>query len=128
MTAEPNDISTELSQKDPLTNDHENKYRLKAAAFLATISGFGFLAGFGGALAAVKKQEPTSFDQGLALRTSKRVNNIYFLNTIKSLQAYSPPPLTTAPIFHQFSYIANFRLIRTDKTRQNFVVDPIFIN
>lgn len=72
MTAEPNDISTELSQKDPLTNDHENKYRLKAAAFLATISGFGFLAGFGGALAAVKKQEPTSFDQGLALRTSKR--------------------------------------------------------
>ena len=92
MTAEPNDISTELSQKDPLTNDHENKYRLKAAAFLATVSGFGFLAGFGGALAAVKKQEPTSFDQGLALRTSKRVN-IYFLNTIKSLQAfYSPPP------------------------------------
>ena len=94
MTAEPNDISTELSQKDPLTNDHENKYRLKAAAFLATISGFGFLAGFGGALAAVKKQEPTSFDQGLALRTSKRVN-IYFLNTIKSLQApekFTPPP------------------------------------
>ena len=90
MTAEPNDISTELSQKDPLTNDHENKYRLKAAAFLATISGFGFLAGFGGALAAVKKQEPTSFEQGLALKTSKRVNNIYFLNTIKSLQAYSP--------------------------------------
>ena len=131
MTAEPNDISTELSQKDPLTNDHENKYRLKAAAFLATVSGFGFLAGFGGALAAVKKQEPTSFDQGLALRTSKRVN-IYFLNTIKSLQAPEndllPPPLTTAPMFHQFSYIANFRLIRTDKTRQNFVVDPIFIN
>ena len=124
MTAEPNDISTELSQKDPLTNDYENKYRLKAAAFLATISGFGFLAGFGGALAAVKKQEPTSFDQGLALSTSERVNNIYFLNTIKSLQA----PEKTAPIFHQFSYIANFRLIRTDKTRQNFVVDPIFIN
>ena len=92
MTAEPNDISTELSQKDPLTNDHENKYRLKAAAFLATISGFGFLAGFGGALAAVKKQEPTSFDQGLALRTSKRVNNIYFLNTIKSLKAPENPP------------------------------------
>ena len=92
MTAEPNDISTELSQKDPPTNDHENnKYRLKAAAFLATISGFGFLAGFGGALAAVKKQEPTSFDQGLALRTSKRVNNIYFLNTIKSLQAPENP-------------------------------------
>ena len=76
MTAEPNDISTELSQKDPLTNDHENKYRLKAAAFLATISGFGFLAGFGGALAAVKKQEPTSFEQGLAVKTSERVINI----------------------------------------------------
>ena len=85
MTAEPNDISTELSQKDPPTNDHENnKYRLKAAAFLATISGFGFLAGFGGALAAVKKQEPTSFEQGLAVKTSERVINIFFKNTIKS--------------------------------------------
>ena len=78
MTAEPNDIPTELSQKDSLTNDHENnRYRLKAAAFLATITGFGFLAGFGGALAAVKKQEPTSFDQGLVLKTSERVNQIF---------------------------------------------------
>ena len=131
MTAESNDISTELLQKDPLTNDQENnKYRLKAAAFLATISGFGFLAGFGGALAAVKKQEPTSFDQGLALKTSKRVNNIFrkYDKIVTAPENVTPPHIQLHQFFYQFRYIACFRFIRTDKTRQNFVVDPIFIN
>ena len=43
----------------------DTRYRFKAAAFLSVIGAFGFLTGFGGALAAVKKQDPSSFDQGL---------------------------------------------------------------
>ena len=38
-------------------------YRFKAALFLATAGGIGLLAGFSGALAAVKKQDPQSFDK-----------------------------------------------------------------
>jgi len=53
----------------------ESKYRLKAAAFLTIIGGIGVLAGFSGAVAAVKKQDPSSFDQGLA--PSKIINQTY---------------------------------------------------
>ena len=42
------------------------RYRLKAAAFLTLIGGLGLVSGFGGALAAAKKQDPASFDLGLA--------------------------------------------------------------
>ena len=40
-------------------------YKIKAGLFLATAGGIGLLAGFSGALAAAKKQDPQSFDQGL---------------------------------------------------------------
>ena len=47
-------------------NNIDIKYRIKAAAFLTIIGGVGLLAGFGGEVATVKKQDPSSFDQGLA--------------------------------------------------------------
>ena len=49
----------------PAQSNKDSRYRSKAAAFLTIIGGFGFIAGFGGAIAAVKKQDPSSFDQGL---------------------------------------------------------------
>jgi len=39
-------------------------YKVKAGAFLAFAGGFGLLAGFGGALAQVKKQDPGAYDMG----------------------------------------------------------------
>merc|ERR1712192_264459 len=39
-------------------------YKVKAGAFLAFAGGFGLLAGFGGALAQVKKQDPGHYDLG----------------------------------------------------------------
>lgn len=38
-------------------------YKLKAGLFLATTGGIGLLAGFSGALATAKKQDPASFDK-----------------------------------------------------------------
>lgn len=43
----------------------DSSYKLKAGLFLATTGGIGLLAGFSGALAAAKKQDPASFDKGL---------------------------------------------------------------
>ena len=40
-------------------------YKIKAGAFLCTAAGFGVLAGFGGALAQAKKQDPRHFDAGM---------------------------------------------------------------
>ena len=55
-------------------NNIDTKYRIKAAAFLTIIGGIGVLAGFSGAVAAVKKQDPSHFDQGLAI--SKSINQV----------------------------------------------------
>lgn len=44
---------------------HSLSYKIKAGLFLATAGGIGLLAGFSGALATAKKQDPESFDQGL---------------------------------------------------------------
>ena len=47
-------------------NDSRNlSYKLKAGTFLAFAGGFGMLAGFGGALSQVKKQDPSHFDKGM---------------------------------------------------------------
>ena len=55
-------------------NSVDSKYRIKAAAFLTIIGGIGVLAGFSGAVAAVKKQDPSHFDQGLS--KSKSINQV----------------------------------------------------
>lgn len=65
-----------IEQRDETTKTNDNpaleqprsdlRYRLKAAAFLTLIGGLGLLSGFGGAVAAAKKQDPASFDLGLA--------------------------------------------------------------
>ena len=39
---------------------------MKAGSFLTAAAGIGLLAGFGGALAQAKKQDPASFDAGLS--------------------------------------------------------------
>jgi len=44
---------------------HTTAYKVKAGIFLAATGGIGLLAGFSSALAAAKKQDPKSFDQGL---------------------------------------------------------------
>lgn len=53
-----------MSDKRP-EQQKDDYFRLKAAAFLATAGSIGLLFGFSGALASTKKQDPTSFDQGL---------------------------------------------------------------
>lgn len=40
-------------------------YRAKAAAFLTLAGGIGLFGGFAGALASIKKSDPSGFDQGL---------------------------------------------------------------
>jgi len=44
---------------------HSTSYKFKAGLFLAATGGIGLLAGFSGALATAKKQDPKSFDKGL---------------------------------------------------------------
>ena len=44
--------------------ESNSSYKAKAGAFLAFAGGFGMLAGFGGALSQVKKQDPGHFDKG----------------------------------------------------------------
>ena len=72
-----------VEQTTPRINDRTEereptdlKYRLKAAAFLAIVGGLGLGTGFGGALAAAKKQDPASFDKGLTPEISKKVCGI----------------------------------------------------
>ena len=48
---------------DKSTSGQERGYKIKAGLFLATAGGIGLLAGFSGALATVKKQDPQSFDK-----------------------------------------------------------------
>jgi len=58
---------------DPLKEESERAkraYTFKAALFLATAGGIGLLAGFSGALAVIKKQDPQSFDKGLVGKLS----------------------------------------------------------
>jgi len=64
-------------------NNIDTKYRIKAAAFLTIIGGIGVLAGFSGAVAAVKKQDPSHFDQGLA--KSKSINQVYLNRNNKQI-------------------------------------------
>ena len=45
--------------------DSNFSYKAKAGTFLAFAGGFGMLAGFGGALSQVKKQDPGHFDKGM---------------------------------------------------------------
>ena len=48
---------------DKSTSGQDRGYKIKAGLFLATAGGIGLLAGFSGALATVKKQDPLSFDK-----------------------------------------------------------------
>ena len=45
--------------------DSNFSYKAKAGTFLAFAGGFGMLAGFGGALSQVKKQDQGHFDIGM---------------------------------------------------------------
>ena len=66
--------------KENTTDAKDNidiKYRIKAAAFLTIIGSVGLLAGFGGAVATVKKQDPSHFDQGLAKTKSSIQVRLY---------------------------------------------------
>ena len=54
-----------MSESDTLEQNSvkDTGYKIKAGLFLATAGGIGLLAGFSGALATVKKQDPQSFDK-----------------------------------------------------------------
>ena len=56
-----------MSESDTLEQNSvkDTGYKIKAGLFLATAGGIGLLAGFSGALATVKKQDPQSFDKGM---------------------------------------------------------------
>ena len=56
-----------MSESDILEQNSvkDTGYKIKAGLFLATAGGIGLLAGFSGALATVKKQDPQSFDKGM---------------------------------------------------------------
>lgn len=64
-------------QNIPVESNKDTRYRLKAGTFLTVIGGFGFLAGFGGAIAAVKKQDPSSFDHGLTRTNLAKAKQVY---------------------------------------------------
>ena len=68
----------ELKEQISTEKSAETKYRLKATAFLTIIGGVGVLAGFSGAVAAVKKQDPSSFNQGLA--TANIINKVIMVS------------------------------------------------
>ncbi|XP_049941787.1 transmembrane protein 242 isoform X3 [Schistocerca serialis cubense] len=48
-----------------MTEDKDNKFKAKAAAFLATVGSISALIGFGSTLALVKRKDPANFDKGL---------------------------------------------------------------
>uniref|UniRef100_A0A6M2DPD1 Transmembrane protein 242 n=1 Tax=Xenopsylla cheopis TaxID=163159 RepID=A0A6M2DPD1_XENCH len=56
-------------EEDRLCNEEkvgsDKKFKMKAGIFLATVSGISAIIGFGTTVAAVKKRNPTSFDQGI---------------------------------------------------------------
>ena len=54
-----------MSESDSIEKNpvKDTGYKIKAGLFLATAGGIGLLAGFSGALASVKKQDPQSFDK-----------------------------------------------------------------
>ena len=56
-----------MSESDSIEKNpvKDTGYKIKAGLFLATAGGIGLLAGFSGALATVKKQDPQSFDKGM---------------------------------------------------------------
>ena len=72
---DPKEIKEQISTE----KSAEIKYRLKATAFLTIIGGVGVLAGFSGAVAAVKKQDPSSFNQGLATANINQVIMVSWL-------------------------------------------------
>ena len=61
------------AENNPVSEQSNTRYRLKAAAFLTFIGGLGFASGFGGAVAAAKKQDPASFDHGLTQSKAEKV-------------------------------------------------------
>ena len=71
-------------------NNIDIKYRIKAAAFLTIIGGVGLLAGFGGAVATVKKQDPSYFDQGLA-KTKSSIQVPFYAKISEILTLFIPP-------------------------------------
>ena len=85
-SAEPRNEDQIDSVKDshniPTQSNNDNRYRLKAAAFLTVIGSFGFLAGFGGAVAAVKKQDPSSFDQGLTTTNLVKAKQVIYIRLV----------------------------------------------
>jgi len=60
-TSDEKEMETSGQNKN---NEGGIPYKVKAGAFLAFAGGFGLLAGFGGALAQVKKQDPGAYDMG----------------------------------------------------------------
>lgn len=65
LKPESNLANSSINESGGGIADKDLAYKVKAGAFLAVSAGVGLLFGFGGALAAAKKSDPASFDQGL---------------------------------------------------------------
>jgi hypothetical protein len=57
---------TSSSTDNPAGSDDQFKYKLKGGLFLATVTGFAVLGGFGMTIAMAKKRDPHLFAQGLS--------------------------------------------------------------
>ncbi|XP_026466362.1 transmembrane protein 242 [Ctenocephalides felis] len=57
------------------TNTSEKSFRAKAALFLAGVSGLSAIIGFSTTVAAVKKRNPNTFDQGVAAHAVKGMDS-----------------------------------------------------
>jgi len=58
-------------EKEQQKSKANGLFRIKAGLFLACSAGIGLLAGFGGAIAAARRQDPKSFDDGVIGHGSK---------------------------------------------------------
>jgi hypothetical protein len=70
------DSKEEISTNDAKPGSSSLSYKFKAGLFLSSIAGIGFLAGFGGSLAATKKK---GFNHRISKRVYRFVNNNSFI-------------------------------------------------
>ena len=102
------------------------KYRVKAAAFLTIIGGVGLLAGFGGAVATAKKQDPSYFDQGLA-KTKSSIQVRFYAKISETLEMLTFPSETIFLRIYHISANSHLRYI-TIKTINKYTVEVITSN
>ena len=84
-------MSDPKENKPDAKDNIDIKYRVKAAAFLTIIGGVGLLAGFGGAVATAKKQDPSYFDQGLA-KTKSSIQVRFYTKVSETLEMFFISP------------------------------------